>query len=812
MSIKKEKSPKVKSAILKIKKIVTPEETFLNSLLHKSYTAKGKEIDQIQNQLSSKKKTEIKHTFTKPKDKELFDAEIEKLKNDGYRIAKKHTKTKIIAFKEKRQNEYFENELWSIFAKMGASVINKNSRETQLPYAKGMTKQLDIFAVFEEVVIICECKCADKPNSASNFNKEIAEIEKVKNGAQSFISKIYPDKKVVYILATKNYIITENVRTRLNNSGIFFLENAKVEYYLYLTESLGAAAKYQFYSEIFIGDKIEGHRTISVNAIKSPVVDNSYFYSFLCSPHELLKISYVFHKDLHRDESTGYQRMVKAKRRKELEEFIKKGGTFSNSIIINFQTDNKIKWKKLNDDGETQIGTLTLPDEYSCAFIIDGQHRLYGYSNLNPQQFNTPLLVTAYVNLPPEIQIKLFIEINNKQKPVPKNLLLMLQSDLYWNHDTAKLSLFSLKTRLLRNLGTLSDSVLNNRIVLGEKKSTKIRCVSIDYIMKYAIDKSNYFGKIKNNNVLEKEGWFFSKTDLAKKRYNEVLKKSYSFLNKIFGLCQKDLNLMWEKGSNDGGLIAMNIGIMSIIRICDIILEHRVENEKDDLYSMTPEEIFSRVKDYLTCVINHINKLNSEEIKKFRSLSTGGIQEQAVDELLVVLHNNHKEIYPERTKKYLKDRSGKYDEEGTKEIKKLQLEIRNKIISTLKKFYPAEDQWFEKGVSGDVQKKCSARRIDEGNKEPQHHYLDLLDYKDIIDKNYIDIKVEEDGEQKTRIGLGRYFSDPDFKGDRKKEIKWFEKLNDLRKKSMHPERIPIKREEYEFIINLKGWLIPKLNS
>jgi len=252
----------------------------------------------------------------------------------------------------------------------------------------------------------------------------------------------------------------------------------------------------------------------------------------------------------------------------------------------------------------------------------------------------------------------------------------------------------------------------------------------------------------------------------------------------------------------------MNIGVMSVIRLCDVLLSHLVKNENEDLHSLSPKKIAEKVSHYLHCVLVHINNLSAEEIKKFRSLSTGGIQEKAISELLVVMNRTHNEVGQKEVKKYLEETTGEHDQEATKTIKQLQLKIRNKIIDTLKFSWPNGNDWYVNGVSKDIRKKASNRFIEEDNKGNEDDYLDLLDYKDIIEKNYLDYK--KDNGEIYKKGLSKYFSDPNNKGDKKKELKWFDVLNDIRKRTMHPERDKITKIEYENLKKIEKWLLENL--
>lgn len=67
----------------------------------------------------------------------------------------------------------------------------------------------------------------------------------------------------------------------------------------------------------------------------------------------------------------------------------------------------------------SRIGILYLPQLYRSAYIIDGQHRLYGYADSKHTEDNT-VPVVAFVNLDKDKQVELFMEINENQKAVSR--------------------------------------------------------------------------------------------------------------------------------------------------------------------------------------------------------------------------------------------------------------------------------------------------------------------------------------------------------------------------------------------------------
>jgi hypothetical protein len=47
-------------------------------------------------------------------------------------------------------------------------------------------------------------------------------------------------------------------------------------------------------------------------------------------------------------------------------------------------------------------------------------------------------------------------------------------------------------------------------------------------------------------------------------------------------------------------------------------------------------------------------------------------------------------------------------------------------------------------------------------------------------------------------------------GAKDERIAWFVKFNTIRNRVMHPERQDVTEEEYTFIKNIKGWLLPRI--
>lgn len=141
------------------------------------------------------------------------------------------------------------------------------------------------------------------------------------------------------------------------------------------------------------------------------------FYTFSIFSDILAKCCFATNKD--EDPINGFQRVLDAKRAKDIANYIDHElGTIPNSIVLSAQAEANFK---LVGQGKT---ASFLFDPHSFL-IIDGQHRVFGYA-IAKTRLRVPVVV--YENLTRAQEARLFIDINTKQRPVPKELLLAIKS------------------------------------------------------------------------------------------------------------------------------------------------------------------------------------------------------------------------------------------------------------------------------------------------------------------------------------------------------------------------------------------------
>lgn len=140
------------------------------------------------------------------------------------------------------------------------------------------------------------------------------------------------------------------------------------------------------------------------------------FYTLTIPSKVLAACSFATSKD--ENPTDGFQRVLDEKRAQEIADYIDSGGTIPSSVVLSAQPEANFRSVDRSKTAAFTFGKFSF-------LIIDGQHRVYGFSKAKTA-FRVPVVI--YDNLTKDAEARLFIDINTKQKPVPKELLLAIRS------------------------------------------------------------------------------------------------------------------------------------------------------------------------------------------------------------------------------------------------------------------------------------------------------------------------------------------------------------------------------------------------
>ena len=718
-------------------------------------------------------------------------AEYDELIESGWELEKEFKTSKRLK-KNKNHDVLFEDKVWVLFASLGFRLLNKD-RKLELPYDKSdnkLTQQIDVFAKDDETIIIVECKSTKEENKRGDFKKELEAYKSKIGGLRTTINQLFSDQKLKFkfILATENYSISEPDLGRLNNINGVHFDDEVINYYVNMQKQIGLASRYQLLGSLFGGQEIP-ELDNKIPAIKGKMGGHTY-YSFSIEPEKLLKVGYVLHRNkANVNMMPTYQRIIKRSRLKSVHEFIdNKKGYFPNSIIISIDSDKDLAFDRANTQVKSSIsdiGVLHLPKKYRSAYIIDGQHRLYGYANSEYKSKNS-IPVVAFIDLEREEQVKLFMQINENQKAVSKNLRTTLNADLLWTSKNYIEQQKALRSRISIVLGESRNSSLFDKISIGEDRRT----ITQDAFDK-SLNQSSFLGKVSKNKI-ESLGTFYN-GDL-----DESFERLATFLRLSFNYIKECIPEIWNELDN---ILLINKGIYAFIKlqsdIVDLLISNSTLKPKDHA-----KKYFEESKTYLDPAINFIQEMDEDTKETLRKAYGTGGYIKYWRTLQIAVSKVHEDFHASGLAEYIKKEAREYNTRAFQFIRDIETYFKADFKEKLEDKFGSK--WFKNGVPPQIAKKAIEMAYDKNlkveNEEDEIEPWDcltIISYRTIALKNWRDL-FESEYTRPTETKIS---------GGKDAKTQWMIKLESLRNENFH--QYSVTEEEFYFLEELHDWLIKK---
>ena len=725
------------------------------------------------------------------------DTEIERLVDGGWKVLKVNPKSKKLGY-PKRHDVEFNDRVWALFARLGFTYLNIDDRY-KVPFNDKESRQIDVFAVDDEAIILVECKSSSKRKRVDH-KLYIRELILQKEGLLKTAKQLFGrELKVAFIWATNNCVLGQTDRNRLRENHIFHFNQDDITYFEQISDHLGSAGKYQLFGKLFENQKIPNLKN-RFPAIKGSFPNGISFFSFNIAPEYLLKIGYILHRsDTSAETSNAYQRIVRKSRLNKIRSYIRSGGFFANSVLINISLKN-VRFDQASlpkHDTDTKVGVLHLPKVYRRAFIIDGQHRLYGYTDTD-ERFNSVIPVVALINADSESQERLFIDINHEQKSVPTNLLRSLMADFNYGSADVTKAIPALKARLLIGLNNSEESPFYQRIKVTEEEGSGTKCLTLQTLLTWGLNtKTNYFGRIKGVNLIDMGHLLEFDGEVI--NHDKSLLKAKSFFNGLFSIIEECATDQWAAGNDrDRGLAATNVGVSAIILVTNDILEHLRLTTGVNPRTLSAEDIIERIKPYVVAMGNYLYNLSQEDIATLRSRFGSGAPPKLQRILQSAIHSEHENFQPEGLLQWIRESDGHFTrlawQVGFEELEPM---IRSYILQILQMIHGKDNWWFE-CVPDNVRKESARLKEEKRSRKQVDSFLYMSSYHRIVEANWGD--------------LGNTFTPPGLESAKKSSrISWMENMNSIRSKYSHPPDDPVSEQEYRFLLETRDWLQKRLN-
>lgn len=439
-----------------------------------------------------------------------------------------------------------------------------------------------------------------------------------------------------------------------------------------------------------------------------------------------------------------------------------------------------------------------IPKRYRSAYIIDGQHRLYGYSDSLYAETNT-IPVVAFVDLERSEQIKLFMDINENQKAVPKSLRVTLNADMLWESPDFSEQRQALRSKIAQMLGEESTSPLNSRIVIGENESTPTRCITVEAIQS-ALKKCRFFDSYGKKNVLQKEGTFDCKDN------QETCDLFYPFIEKcllyIRGTCLDE----WDKGDQDSGMLTMNRGIQAVIRVIDDVVNMLVEKGMIQPKTQALDDMFGLIQYYLKPLTDYINNLNAEQRKDLRGYFGGGADTRFWRAYQKAIADMRPDFVPDGLEEFWQNEAKIYNEETKSMLREIESKVKLLISERLGEYFG--DSWLIKGLP----KNIYTRAKGEADEAMYVHVSSTGEEIDIPIWDYVTLP-----ECKQIILNGKNWSlffedtfvrpeEANLVGGKDPKTDWILRVNSISNK-LSKESYSVPVDEYSYVKSIYDWLM-----
>ena len=716
-------------------------------------------------------------------------SEVEEYINDGWEVVRE-LKIKSRVRKPWSHDKRLENRVWHLFYLLGYPEISEG-RNFQVTIkrkgAESYRKQVDVLAKDDETVIVAECKSSEKIYSRS-LQKDIEEFANLKGPIANAIKKHYGKDykpKIIWLFFTNNIVWSKPDKQRAAGANIKIVREKELRYFLQIADHLRTAARFQFLAEFLKNQKIPEMENIRVPAVKGKIGGKT-FYSFVSTPKQMLKIAFVNHRSLNDPAGApSYQRLVNKTRLRQISRFIHDGGFFPTNILVNFST--KCRFDQTTKDGDTNVafGNLYLPSKYKSAWIIDGQHRLYGYAPLEAGYLNQNIMVVAFEGLKREEEADLFVTINHEQKSVPKTLLDDLEGELKWGSDRPTERIGAISARLIGVLNEDIGEPLYGRVTQQGITPTGKACLTIP-ALKDGIRRSRLVGEATFKKKEYTPGPLCGTDDEA------TLDRARSILNTFFQRL-KDANLeQWEAGSK--GFLCTNIALQAYLLLLSEMISYMERKKALSARELGTEELIAEIEDYMEPIVNWLDKASAIHMEeRFKVQFGSGGPPRYFFRLCKIVRESFPDFSPDGMDEWIKEQSEENIAEADWKLKNLNIQVQRMIFDTLKEKYGEEqDAYWHKGVvSKEIKLDAYKKSLDDDDEDrlSLENYLDFIQYKKIV-------------EHKSHWILFKPLFDIPEPGEKghSKNIRWMERINELRRISAHAtENRSYKANDFDYI-------------
>ena len=486
----------------------------------------------------------------------------------------------------------FEIETRELLMNLGAVVVNNKEFKFDLSSYNLPTKksrQIDAIGYLEHAgkkfLLIAECKHSSKGGKRSNALKgAYDEISKNINPVKKRIKEIFVDGKEItpiWILSSCGHQTSATLQKQFLQQGeIICLAEEEQTYF---NECYELSRSPYFVFNQFLGTFKSRTRLykygpnkddLKLGALKIITDYNKKkeAFTFTAKVGELMPLCMVSHRRQKKifsddtkikDRKGNYQRIITKKRIASVAAHLNTNKKpFTNNILVSYRgKKNNLVFKEHLKIGQKRTGELQIKGHPGSFHVIDGQHRLFGYSKITDQKIlDHEIIVTAFKDLDQSEEARIFLDVNNGQTKVDISLRREVQMIL-GSSASGKEQVDNLITSLIINLREDDDSPFNKPVCIPLPEGRN------DLPFKRLSDAFN-FGQLMSADKDFKKGYLNKNND-----YDQTLSHATKFIKNYFDQIKNSIPKYWKKPSRKDNVVALKT---AFIGGCIYLLERMI--------------------------------------------------------------------------------------------------------------------------------------------------------------------------------------------------------------------------------------------
>ncbi|MGH7771067.1 MAG: DGQHR domain-containing protein [Candidatus Binatia bacterium] len=322
--------------------------------------------------------------------------------------------------------------VWTVFERAGFQT-KPNSSDTAeeiVTLTGGNKRPLDLSATIKELGVKIVGQNTTAPNLKQPFSGYIHDLQELMKPANA--------KAGLVVLTGREVSAPE--KELAQEKGIKVWGQDELKYYEVVVDAIGEYAKYEIINSFGITTEEEKtiYHALALRFQQPFSGSDTDLFLFTFTPEKLLKTSVICRRA--QGNASAYQRMLRKERLRSVRKFVtQEGALLPPNIIVHFS--DKITWERVKPEKDVsgkpinitqekacELVVLKIPMAYASLELIDGQHRLYGFSAAEPAtKANFNLVVLGLANLPSSKRRDTFVAINDKSRRMDPNLVAYLK-------------------------------------------------------------------------------------------------------------------------------------------------------------------------------------------------------------------------------------------------------------------------------------------------------------------------------------------------------------------------------------------------